>query len=480
MNFFAKLNQAIADNQSLLIVGLDPNPEMIPTSEGEKSQNLMADLQTWLEWVIEQTSDHVCAYKPTLGFYQALGVAGIELLERVLKKIPPHIPIILDAKHGDLNSSTVFAQTIFNQWHIDAVTLSPYAGQDHAAPFLVYGDKGVFILCHTSNPSASAIQEYPDLNNPLYLEVVKQVQSWGTLEQVYLEVGTSNPDILRKIRTVAPERTLLIRSIWSETADFKQILQAGCDRNGGGLLIPLSQDLLAKANLAQEVQQLNQQVANIRSELIEVGSSCELWTANVCLFNKHPHQELILQLFDIGCLMFGEYVQASGATFSYYIDLRKIISNPQLFNQVIKAYAEILKNLTFDRIAGIPYGALPTATGLALELHHPMIFPRKEVKAHGTRRLIEGNFHPGEKVVVVDDILISGKSAMEGAAKLESAGLKVEDIVVFIDHERGVKDRLAQNGYRAHSVLSISEITATLYEAGRITQQQYESVIDNH
>ncbi len=479
MSFFVKLNQAIAKNQSLLVVGLDPNPEImlsLQDKEIEKTEKLIDKLETWMEWVIEKTRDRVCAYKPTLGFYQALGIEGLKLLDRILKKIPPHIPIILDAKHGDLNTSTVFAKTIFEQWQIDAVTLSPYAGQDHAAPFLVYADKAVFMMCHTSNPGALPIQEYPSSDNPLYLEIVKQVQSWGTIEQLYLEVGTNNPDIVAKIRAIAPERTILLRSIWSEGTNLKQILQAGFDPNGEGLLIPIPQDLLAKENLASEVEKLNQEIEQIRSNVIQVGSTCELWTSNVCLFNKHPHQELILQLFDIGCLMFGEYVQASGETFSYYIDLRKIISNPQLFNQVIKAYAEILKNLTFDRIAGIPYGALPTATGLALNLRRPMIFPRKEVKAHGTRRLIEGNFNPGEKVVVVDDILISGNSAMEGAAKLESADLKVEDIVVFIDHERGVKDRLAKNGYRAHSILSISEITETLYAAGRITTEQYQNV----
>jgi len=189
---------------------------------------------------------------------------------------------------------------------------------------------------------------------------------------------------------------------------------------------------------------------------------------------------LILQLYDIGCILFGNFVQASGATFSYYIDLRKIISNPQIFHQVLSAYADILKDLTFDRIAGIPYGSLPTATGLSLRLNHPMIFPRKEVKAHGTRRVIEGNFHPGETVVVVDDILISGKSVMEGAAKLQSAGLKVNDIVVFIDHEQGVKDRLRENGYQAHSVLTITEITETLYQAGRINDEQFAALVETH
>jgi uridine monophosphate synthetase len=477
MNFFTKLEEAIARNQSLLVVGLDPNPEMLPETYLQNNpSNLMAGLQAWLQWIIQQTSDRVCAYKPTLGFYQALDVAGLELLDLVLATIPSYIPVILDAKHGDLNTSTVFARTIFQKWRVDAVTLSPYAGQDHAAPFLVYPDKAVFILCHTSNPSAIALQEYPTADNPFYLQVVREIKSWGTLEQLGLEVGTTNPDVLRRIRIIAPERIILLRSIWAEGGDLQAILQAGLNQTGEGLLVPVPQDYLAQQNLAETINNLNQEINQIREQVIKVGSSCELWTNNVCFLKQHPHQDLILQLFDIGCLLFGDYVQASGATFSYYIDLRKIISNPQIFNQVLNAYAEILQNLTFERIAGLPYGALPTATGLALNLNYPMIFPRKEVKAHGTRRLIEGNFHPGETVVVIDDILISGKSAIEGAVKLESAGLKVEDIVVFIDHEGGVKDRLAEHGYRAHSVLTISEITETLYQAGRITQQQYDAL----
>ena len=490
MNFFDKLNKAIATNNSLLIVGLDPNPEMMDKRDNEESatseetpkiysisddNNLCDRLESWLKWVIKETSDLVCAYKPTLGFYQALGIKGIKLLESILAAIPDEIPIILDAKHGDLNTSTIFAKTIFEKWQVDAVTLTPYAGQDHAAPFLVYPDKAIFALCHTSNPGAERLQEYPNIDDPFYLQVIREVQSWGTPEQLCLEVGTTNPNTLARIRAVAPERLILLRSIWGDNNNLQEIINIGLNSNSNSLLIPIPQDFLAKKNLAQEVNNLNQEINKYRTEVVKSDVSCDLWTANVCLLNQHPYQDLILQLFDIGCLLFGEYVQASGATFSYYIDLRKIISNPQVFNKVLKAYGDIIKNLSFDRIAGIPYGALPTATGLALNLSRPMIFPRKEVKAHGTRRLIEGNFNPGEKVVVIDDILISGKSVMEGAEKLKSAGLKIEDIVVFINHEGGVKERLAANGYRAHSVLNISEITETLYEAGRINSEQYNS-----
>jgi uridine monophosphate synthetase len=481
-NFTAKLHQAIATNNSLLIVGLDPNPEMMP-SEYLQSKDLLQDLETWLLWVIESTSDRVCAYKPTLGFYEALGIAGFELLARILAAIPPSIPVILDAKHSDLNTSTVFAKAIFEQWQVDAVTLTPYAGQDHAAPFLVYTDKAVFILAHTSNPKAETLQRYPSFDSfeqPFYLHLVKEAQSWATPEQLYLEVGTTNVEVLRKIRAIAPERTILLRSLWSKKNNLESLINIGLNSVGEGLLIPIPQDFLASNHLATEVANLNQRLNTYRVAKTNQGASCDLWTPDVCLLTSHPYQSLILELFDIGCLMFGEYVQASGATFSYYIDLRKIISNPHLFNQVLDAYGDLVRQLEFDRIAGIPYGALPTATGLALNLQRPMIFPRKEVKAHGTRRLIEGNFHPGEKVVVIDDILISGKSVMEGAEKLKSAGLNIEDIVVFIDHEGGVKERLKDNGYRAHSVLSISEITDTLYEAGRINQEQYNSFQENH
>jgi uridine monophosphate synthetase len=481
MNFTDKLNQAIATNNSLLIVGLDPNPEMISPEYLQKDRDVLIDqIEAWLLWVIKSTRDRVCAYKPTLGFYQALGVPGLQLLERILAAIPQSIPIILDAKHSDLNTSSVFAKAIFTQWLVDAVTLTPYTGQDHAAPFLVYSDKAVFILAHTSNPQAEALQQYPTPEQPLYLKVVEEAQSWATPEQLYLEIGTTNPEILTKIRAIAPERSILLRSLWSKKHHLESLINIGLNSTGEGLLIPIPQDFLASSNLKLEVADLNQKINSYRQAKRNQAASCEIWTPDVCLLTQHPYQDLILQLFDIGCLLFGEYVQASGATFSYYIDLRKIISNPQLFNQVLSAYGDIVQTLAFDRIAGIPYGALPTATGLALNLQRPMIFPRKEVKAHGTRRLIEGNFNPGEKVVVIDDILISGKSVMEGADKLKSAGLKIEDIVVFIDHQGGVKERLADHGYCAHSVLNISEITETLYESGRINQQQYNSFQENH
>jgi uridine monophosphate synthetase len=475
---FTKLNAAIARTQSLLVVGLDPNPEMMPPRFGDSS--LADNLAAWLLHIIDQTRDRVCAYKPTLGFYQALGVEGMALLEKVLAAIPDPIFVILDAKHSDLNTSTAIARAAFARWQVDAITLNPYAGQDLVAPFLVNPDTAVFVSCCTSNPAAINLQAVTVGDRPYYVHVVQEVQTWGTPEQVFLEVGTTQTEVLQNIRAIAPERLILARSIWTEGVDLQAVLQAGLDASGQGLLIPVPQDILSDPHPGNAIASLNKKIAALCGEIVRENSICEVWIPDVCLLTQHPHQDLILQLYDLGCILFGEYLQASGATFSYYIDLRKIISKPQVFHQVLNAYEDILKTLSFERIAGIPYGSLPTATGLSLRLHQPMIFPRKEVKAHGTRRLIEGNFQPGEKVVVVDDILISGKSAMEGAAKLQSCGLVIEDIVVFLDHEGGVKQRLHDNGYHAHSVLTISEITQTLYDAGRITENQYQLLLHQH
>lgn len=484
MSFFDKLEAAIVRNNSLLFVGLDPNPELLPAKYHQGSDTL-ASLEAWLQFVILQTANLVCAYKPTLGFYQALGAPGLELLERILAVIPPHIPVILDAKQGDLNTATLFAQTAFEHWRVDGVTVSPLAGQDQVLPYLLHPGKAVFVLCCTSNPAATGLQNHAGAEFPLYLQIAKEAKTWGTPEQLGLEVGTTRPEVLARVRSIAPERILLARSIWATSSgtpfpsiqDFdsehlQRMLTAGLNSNGEGLLIPIPQDFLCLDAPTSAIEPLQQTINQTRHQVAQAEPVCNLLPSNTGVLQFHPRADLILQLFDVGCLLFGEYVQASGAVFPYYIDLRKIISNPQVFHQVLNAYVGILKDLQFDRIAGIPYGSLPTATGLALRLNHPLVFPRKEVKAHGTRKLVEGTFHPGETVVVVDDILISGKSAMEGAEKLKSVGLTVHDIVVFLDHGQGVQERLRQNGYRAHSVLTLWEIATTLYEARRITAEQ--------
>lgn len=483
MGFFVQLTDAIAERQSLLVTGLDPNPEMLQSwaaRRGLAGRSFLSQARHWIKAVIEATAPHVCAYKPSLGFYQALGPVGLELLLEVRDLVPRSLPLIIDAKHGDLNSSSALACYLFKDLGADAVTLSPLAGQDIAAPFLLYPDKAVVMTCHSSNQAARQIQHYPNEEAPLYLQIVRETQLWATPEQLLLEVGTSDPAILARVRSEAPERFLILRSFWGEEEKLDAMLQAGLGGAADGLLLPLPQNLLVEDDMGSRAELLKLQIMAKRERWLEGSERGDAETCSLWLPGTQPAAEplegLIIDLFDIGCLLFGEYVQASGAVFNYYVDLRQIISDPNLFHRVLHAYATQLQGLHFDRIAGIPYGSLPTATGLSLQLHKPLIYPRKEVKAHGARRLIEGDFDAGDRVVVVDDILITGGSVLEGIAKLESSGLVVEDVVVFIDHggdhNRQARERLAAAGYRCHSVLNIEQITTVLHRAGRLSDDQ--------
>lgn len=503
MTFFLKLTEAIASRQSLLITGLDPNPEMLHTwnrSRGGGTGSFLSQARRWIKAVIDATADHVCAVKPSLGFYQALGAVGIDLLREVRELVPPDLPLILDAKHADLNSASALAHYLFHDLGVDAVSLSPLAGQDIAAPFLLHTDRAVVVTCHSSSPAARVLQHHPDENDPFYLRVVRESQLWATPEQLLLEVGTSDPRILERVRAAAPEHVLILRSLWGREERLEALLQAGLTSAADGLLLPLPQNLLVEEGLAEGAAALKRQISAVRERVIAARSPaadrCDLWLPQPAAAapaaepaaaapaaepaaaalrpdpSADPLAPLIVDLFDIGCLLFGDYVQASGAVFSYYIDLRRIISDPNLFHRVLHTYSELLQGLSFDRIAGIPYGSLPTATGLSLQLHKPLIYPRKEVKAHGARRQIEGDFREGETVVVVDDILITGGSVLDGIAKLASSGLVVRDVVVFIDHGGLARQRLAEAGYRTHAVLDIGRITAVLLAAGRLTPGQ--------
>jgi len=189
-------------------------------------------------------------------------------------------------------------------------------------------------------------------------------------------------------------------------------------------------------------------------------------------------QELILKLYEIGAVKFGEFKLKSGIMSPIYIDLRITVSYPEVLKMVGEAMWEKVQNLNFDLICGVPYTALPIATAISLAHNKPMIMRRKEVKDYGTKKAIEGAFSAGQNCLVVEDLVTSGSSVFETIEPLQHEGLKVTDIVVLVDRQQGGRRHLADKGYNLYSVCTISEILDILEKENKLTHEMAVKVND--
>lgn len=186
--------------------------------------------------------------------------------------------------------------------------------------------------------------------------------------------------------------------------------------------------------------------------------------------------ELVDELYKIGCFKFGSFKLKSGMVTPFYIDLRLIISYPDLLQKIAEALWQKMHSLTFDRICGVPYNALPVATAISLAHHIPMLLKRKELKDYGTKKQIEGLFHQGETCVVVEDVIVSGKSILETIEPIEDSGLKVEHVFVIVDRQQGGKQILEKQGLVVTPLLTVSEIFHHLRLKGKVSGNEVEMI----
>ncbi|MBU0510501.1 MAG: orotate phosphoribosyltransferase, partial [Chloroflexi bacterium] len=304
---------------------------------------------------------------------------------------------------------------------------------------------------------------------PLHIHVARLAQTWNTRDNLGIVVGATQPESLARVRAAAPEVWILAPGVGAQGGDLRAALRAGLRADGLGMLIPVSRGISRAKNPRQAARELREAINRERSVF---SVQCSVFSIQSAVVENYAlnteHRKLADSLLDAGCIQFGRFTLKSGIESPIYIDLRRLAGFPQLLSEVALAYVPILRNLHFDRLAALPYAAMPIATAISLYGGWPMIYPRKEAKSYGTKAAIEGVFEPGERVVVIDDLITTGGSKFEGIEKLTAAGLEVEDVLVLIDRQSGGADVLAERGYRLHAVLTLPQLLDYYAQTGKV------------
>jgi len=263
VNFIEKLVNATHKNRSLLCVGLDPDPQLMPDKIGVFDFN---------QAIIDATSDLVCAYKLNLAFYEVLDDVGLDALKRTIKYIPNDIPVIGDAKRGDIgNTAKAYAKAIFSNFNFDATTVNAYLGFDSIEPFIQYKGKGVFILCRTSNAGALDFQSLrceaePDYR-PLFELVALKASQWNTYGNIGLVVGATYPEELRVIRQACPDMPLLIPGIGVQKGDLASAVRYGVNAQGEKAIISSSRQIIYASREEDFTQAARRVALSLRDQI---------------------------------------------------------------------------------------------------------------------------------------------------------------------------------------------------------------------
>ncbi len=460
MNFIERLESRAREINSLLCVGLDP-----------RAENANEALEQCLR-VVDATHELAAAFKINSAFFEVFGGEGMNALREVIARVPREIPVILDAKRGDIAvTSIAYARAAFETFGASAITVSPYLGSDGLQPFFENAERGAFVLCKTSNPGADDFQALETNDGALFEIVAQRAQVWNTRNNIGLVVGATDVARIARAREIAREMWFLVPGIGAQGGDLEATSRAGLRADGMGLLINASRSIASAANPKDAARKLRDEINEIRDSRLEIEKS-KIRNQKSEMYGA----ELASDLLTSHCIRFGEFTLKSGKPSPIYLDLRRLVSYPQILKRVARAYANVLRGLQYDRIAGIPYAALPIATAASLELNKPLIYPRREVKEYGTKAAIEGEYNADETVVVLDDLTTTGETKFEAIEKLTSAGLRVRDIVVLIDRGQGAKELLSRAGFALHAVTTLPDLLDIWRASNAITQEQYDAV----
>jgi orotidine-5'-phosphate decarboxylase len=267
MPFNERLNQICIEKNSLVCVGLDVDLKKIPSFILEKSDPLFYFNQA----IIDATLEHAAAYKINTAFFEAYGAKGWEAMAKIVKYLPDDMIKIADAKRGDIgNTSKMYARAFFQEMNFDAITVNPYLGYDAVAPFLEDEEKGVFILCHTTNKGAEDFQKFSNGKKTLFEMVAENVRQWNSKNNCGLVVGATYPDEMKHIRNLVPELPFLVPGLGAQGGDFDLAIRYATNQNGLGAIFNFSRGIIYCSAGEDFAEAAGEKAKQIKEDIIRI------------------------------------------------------------------------------------------------------------------------------------------------------------------------------------------------------------------
>jgi uridine monophosphate synthetase len=267
--FFSFLERRVDDCSSLLCIGIDPHVSDLRQPSAEAALEFSLNL-------VKQTAPYAAAFKPNAAFFEQFGPQGWSVLKQVIdavrhesERMGSMIPVILDAKRGDISSTAeAYAKSAFEELGAHCITLSPYLGKDSIDPFLTNQEKGVFLLCKTSNPGSGDLQDIPLADGDLlYERVARLAQVWNTKNNIGLVVGATHPEAMQRVRAAAPGLWFLAPGVGAQGGELETALRAGLRQDGKGVLLPVSRGISRATSPASAAAELRDQIIHIQNQI---------------------------------------------------------------------------------------------------------------------------------------------------------------------------------------------------------------------